>query len=76
MKAHRLVIMFVAVASVAAVIGAGAAATDGTPAWSRRSTRGAPHSTSSTVSAMTRGDARSRRLARIGSRRSRLEATR
>ena len=33
MKAHRLVIMFVAVASVAALIGAGAAATDGTPAW-------------------------------------------
>jgi hypothetical protein len=33
MKAHRLVIAFAAVASVAALIGAGAAATDGTPDW-------------------------------------------
>ena len=33
MKAHRLVITFVAVASVSAAIGAGAAATDDTPAW-------------------------------------------
>ena len=33
MKAHRLVITFAAVASVAALIGAGAAATDGTPDW-------------------------------------------
>jgi len=33
MKAHRLVIMFVAVASVAAAIGAGAAATDRSPDW-------------------------------------------
>ena len=33
MKAHRLVITFVAVASVAALLGAGAAATDGTPDW-------------------------------------------
>ena len=33
MKAHRLVIVFAAVASVAALIGAGAAATDGTPDW-------------------------------------------
>jgi hypothetical protein len=33
MKAHRLVITFVAVASVAALFGAGAAATDGTPDW-------------------------------------------
>ena len=33
MKAHRLVIVFAAVASVAALIGAGAAATSGTPDW-------------------------------------------
>jgi hypothetical protein len=33
MKAHRLIITFAAVASVTAVIGAGAAATRGTPAW-------------------------------------------
>ena len=33
MKAHRLVIAFAAVASVAALIGAGAAAMDGTPDW-------------------------------------------
>jgi hypothetical protein len=33
MKAHRLVITFAAVASVAALICAGAAATDGTPDW-------------------------------------------
>ena len=33
MKAHRLVITFVAVASVAALIGAGAAATNGPPDW-------------------------------------------
>jgi hypothetical protein len=33
MKAHRLIITFAAVASVAALIGAGAAATSGTPHW-------------------------------------------
>ena len=33
MKAHRLVITFAAVASVAALIGADAAATNGTPDW-------------------------------------------
>jgi len=33
MKGHRLVITFVAVALVAALIGAGAAATRGTPDW-------------------------------------------
>ena len=33
MKAHRLIITFAAVASVAALIGAGAAATSGTPDW-------------------------------------------
>ena len=33
MKAHRLIVMFAAVASIAALIGAGAAATDGTPDW-------------------------------------------
>ena len=33
MKAHRLTVTFAAVASVAALIGAGAAATDGTPGW-------------------------------------------
>ena len=33
MKAHRLVITFAAAASVAALIGAGAAATSGTPDW-------------------------------------------
>lgn len=33
MKAHRLVITFAAVASVAALIGAGAAANNGTPDW-------------------------------------------
>jgi hypothetical protein len=33
MKAHRLVIAFAAVASVAALIGAGSAATSGTPDW-------------------------------------------
>jgi hypothetical protein len=33
MKAHRLVIMFAAVASVAALIGAGTAATGSTPDW-------------------------------------------
>ena len=33
MKAHRLIITFAAVASFAALIGAGAAATSGTPDW-------------------------------------------
>ena len=33
MKAHRLTVTFAAVASVAALIGAGAAATSGTPDW-------------------------------------------
>jgi hypothetical protein len=33
MKAHRPVITFAAVTSVAALIGAGAAATNGTPDW-------------------------------------------
>ena len=33
MKAHRLIVTFAAVASVAALIGAGAAATSGTPDW-------------------------------------------
>ena len=33
MKAHRLVITFAAVASVAALIGAGALSTSGTPDW-------------------------------------------
>ena len=33
MKAHRLIVMFAAVASIAALIGAGAAAMDGTPDW-------------------------------------------
>ena len=33
MKAHRLTVTFAAVASVAALIGGGAAATSGTPDW-------------------------------------------
>ena len=33
MKAHRLIVTFAAVASVAVLIGAGAAATSGTPDW-------------------------------------------
>jgi hypothetical protein len=33
MKAHRLVVTFAAVASVATLIGAGAAATNGSPDW-------------------------------------------
>jgi len=33
MKAHRLIVTFAAVASVAALVGVGAAATSGTPDW-------------------------------------------
>ena len=33
MQAHRLIVTFAAVASVAALVGAGAAATSGTPDW-------------------------------------------
>ena len=76
MKAHRLVITFAAVASVAALIGAGAAATSGPPTGSTRSTREAKHSMNSTAWVKTQGDAPSRPRAPIGCRRSRPEATR
>ena len=76
MKAHRLIIMFVAVASVAALIGAGAAATNGTPDW-----LDALNARSAALNKQyglgdDAGRRRSEPLARIGCRRSRPEATR
>ena len=76
MKAHRLIITFAAVASFAALIGAGAAATSGTPDWLDALNARSAALNKQYGLGETQADARSRRRARIGSRRSWPEATR